>query len=129
MSEESGPAEPPERALARDWITIWQSELAGLAADREAQETWQKLLALWGEAAWAVLGAAAGAPPQAREHPDGSTGTAQPPRTAPAAAAPDARDGEIARLGARLDALEQRLAELERRPSRAARARGGKRRT
>jgi len=81
MSEESGPAEPPERALARDWITIWQSELAGLAADREAQETWQKLLALWGEAAWAVLGAAAGAPPQAREHPDGSTGTAQPPRT------------------------------------------------
>ena len=37
--------------LARDWITLWQSELAALAADREAQETWQALVALWAGAA------------------------------------------------------------------------------
>ena len=34
-------------ALARDWITLWQSELAALAVDREAQETWHVLLSLW----------------------------------------------------------------------------------
>ena len=26
--------------LAEDWITLWQSEIAGLASDREAAEAW-----------------------------------------------------------------------------------------
>ena len=29
------------RALARDWITLWQSELTAMAADREMREGWQ----------------------------------------------------------------------------------------
>ena len=41
----------PAEAGAADWITLWQSELAALAADREAQETWQAMLALWAGAA------------------------------------------------------------------------------
>jgi len=39
---------PDLRALARDWITLWQSELAATAADRELAEGWQQLAALWG---------------------------------------------------------------------------------
>ena len=41
--------------LARDWITLWQSELAAMATDREAQETFQALLAVWAGAAAAML--------------------------------------------------------------------------
>ena len=26
--------------LAEDWISLWQSEIAGLASDREAAESW-----------------------------------------------------------------------------------------
>src|ERR1700723_2618756 len=59
---ESGPKPalevPSFDALARDWITLWQSELAAIAADREAQESWQAILALWGGAAGAMLAAA-----------------------------------------------------------------------
>jgi hypothetical protein len=51
--------EPPDLdALARDWITLWQSELTAIAADREAQESWQAILALWAGAAGAMLAAA-----------------------------------------------------------------------
>jgi hypothetical protein len=54
---ESGP--PPDlAALARDWVTLWQSELAAIAADREAQESWQAIVALWAGAAGAMLTAA-----------------------------------------------------------------------
>src|SRR5271156_4264705 len=43
------------QAIARDWITLWQSELTAAAADRELQETWQTLAALWAGAAGAML--------------------------------------------------------------------------
>ena len=109
---------PDLRKLAQDWITLWQSELAGLAADREAQET------LAGDAG-AVgrrgrrhaagrcratrLGHTSRYPPHAqpspsrgegasRERADRRAGAAAPPGTAPAAAAPDPRDAEIDRL-------------------------------
>lgn len=29
--------------LAEDWITLWQSEIAALAADREAAEAWSEI--------------------------------------------------------------------------------------
>ncbi len=45
------PAGEDLQGLARDWITLWQSELAALAVDREAQETWHVLLSLWAGAA------------------------------------------------------------------------------
>ncbi|WP_245761892.1 hypothetical protein [Falsiroseomonas stagni] len=56
--------------LAEDWITLWQTEIAGLAADREVAEGMAGMAA-----AWAALGAAwlraATAPPFARTPPGG----------------------------------------------------------
>ena len=89
--------------LAHDWITICRSELAALATDREAQETWRTLLTLWAGAAKAMLAAM---PRGVRERANGRAGAA--------AAAPDARDAEIDWLGGRLAELERRLDELER---------------
>ena len=105
-----GPGEADLRQLARDWITIWQSELASLAADREAEETWRVLLQLWTDAAQLMLAALPG------QH-DGTarrTGTHDAARTTAADAAPDERDAEIARLSRRVHELESRLADLER---------------
>src|SRR5271170_1790931 len=112
---ESGP--PPDlAALARDWVTLWQSELAAIAADREAQESWQAIVALWAGAAGALLtaaprswppyggpsdagsahaGSATGQPAAqaaAREPADGRAGAAAPSGAAAAAAASDPRD-------------------------------------
>ena len=117
--------------LAEDWITLWQSEIAALAADREAAEAWSAATS-----AWAALGAAwlraAAAPPFGRSPtpwPPVRTvddGAAPSPRPAPAADAPDAgggardaRDGGVdadAALRGRLAELERRLADLEGRP-------------
>ena len=114
--------------LARDWITICRSELAALAADQEAQETWRMLLALWAGAAKSLLAAL---PNGARDRADGRAGAPDAPRPTAAAATPDARDAEIERLAGRLAELERRLDELERvgrdgrRPRRKAAKRGG----
>jgi hypothetical protein len=123
--------------LAEDWITLWQSEIAGLAADREAAEGMAGLAA-----AWAALGAAwlraASAPPFGRAPPCGPDplaafrgaapawpwaardGAAPPAGPAAAAAASDAGrqpgDGGDRQRGADADAgLRDRLAGLERR--------------
>ena len=115
MRDGEPPVDPPLvelHELARDWITLWQSELAALAADREAQETWQTLMALWAGAAGAMLQAL----PRAGH--DGSARPAHAPRSPTTAAAPDPRDAEIERLARRIAELEQRLAELERAGSR-----------
>jgi len=97
MAEQDRAAEM--QALARDWITLVQSELAAIAADREAQETWRALLGLWAGAATLMVNAVPKAP--GRDGPP-----AGPP---PAAAAPDPRDAEIRRLAERLAELERRL--------------------
>jgi hypothetical protein len=120
-----GPAPDPPAAglaaLAQDWITVWQSELTAAAADRELQETWQRLAAIWAGVAGAMLqglprGPFDGSPSDRTTA--GHAGSAAPARTAPAAAAPDPRDAEIDRLGDRIAELERRLAELERRSGR-----------
>jgi len=97
--------------LASDWITICRSELAALAADQEAQETWRALLALWVGAAESLLAAV---PQSARDRAGRRAGAADAARAAAAAAAPDARDAEIERLTGRLAELERQLDELER---------------
>jgi hypothetical protein len=124
MAEGEGSAEPPIEtelaALARDWMTLWQSELAALAADRETQEAWQKLISLWAGAARVF----AAPVPDGAGRRDAAHAAAAAARSAPAAPTPDARDAEIERLRGRVDALERRLAALEQRP-RSGRARRG----
>ncbi|HKM64943.1 MAG TPA: hypothetical protein VJY39_20890 [Acidisphaera sp.] len=94
-------------ALARDWIALVESELAGWMTDREAQETWTALLALWTRGVEAALRGAGDA---------GAGGGAA--RPAAGGAAPDAGDAERLELARRLAALEARIAELERKPRR-----------
>lgn len=90
--------------LAEDWVTIWRSELAAMATDREAAEHLQVALAGW-LAASAVMraferdGFADAAGSRAR-----TDAAARPP------AAPAASDA-----GDTIAALERRVAELERR--------------
>lgn len=94
MTTEPG-APPDPAALLRDWMTLVQTELAGLAGDREALETWQAVAALWANAARLV------------PH--------DPPWPAPVVAASGV--GQFAErdaLLARIDALERRIADLER---------------
>jgi hypothetical protein len=119
MTEGAGGTPPPEHAArpgmagatARemlDWITIWQSELASLATDRELQEGWARMIDLWAEAA----SRAARLMPGLADASPGSTGPEPAPRPAPAMAAPDARDAAIQRLADRVEELERRLRAL-----------------
>lgn len=91
---------------AADWITIWQSEWAALATDREVQEGWQRAADAWAAAAAACikLAGADAAPGCARPEP--------PPRPPAAADASAARDADMSALLARVDELERRLADL-----------------
>lgn len=102
-----GPGTAPHagsHAVARDWITIWHSELAALALDRDMREGWLRLLDLWARTAELTLRALPGLDAA------GSAGAVAPPGAAPAMAASDPRDAAIRELEQRLAALEQRLA-------------------
>ncbi|MEO3472586.1 hypothetical protein AAFN86_12010 [Roseomonas sp. CAU 1739] len=105
--------EPPEDldSLAEDWIALWQSEIAGLAADPELAEQW---------AAWAALGAAwmRAATAMAPRYQPGAHDRAAAPPWAPAPAAPSGAGGHAGHGGGdkpARDAMAERLAELERR--------------
>lgn len=92
-------------ALLEDWITVWQSEMAGLVLDREVQEAALRLIDGW--AAQARVVAALAGP--AFDAAGGYAGAASSAGAAAADAA-DGRDAVIAGLLARVAELERRLA-------------------
>ena len=91
-------------SFLHDWITVWHSELTALAADRELHEAAQQ-----GVDAWARQAYAAASLLTAALDPAGRPGPDAPPRSPPAAAAPDGRDAELRRLHDRIAELERRL--------------------
>ena len=103
---------PPDNgALLADWITIWQSEWAAAAVDREVQEAWLQMAVQAGMAQAGMAQAGAVPPPQAPA--DAAPGPARPvpPARSPAVdVAPDARDAAIAGLLDRVAELERRAA-------------------
>ena len=107
-------SQPPVRervaGLLEDWATIWESELAALAVDREAHEWTQRMVRGWVAQARAMLAAGA----SGLDAAGGPAGAAATPGAAPAAAAPDGRDAWVGELLDRVAALERRLAGLER---------------
>jgi hypothetical protein len=112
MSDGHGnPPAPDPRAVALDWITIWQSELSALAYDHELQELWLSLVKHWAHVAEQ---AARALPMSAHDRAPGRTGPIPSARSAAAMAASDPRDAAIERLAERVAELERRLAIGER---------------
>ena len=95
-------------AMLEDWITIWQSEMAGLILDREMQETALRLVDGWAAQARAAARLIAPALDAARRHAGSAASTGAAP-----AAAPDGRDAVIAQLLDRVAELERRLSRLD----------------
>jgi len=94
--------------VARDWITIWQSEMKAAATDRELLEGFRTLVDQWAQAAQAAASLLPGAHDAAR----GCAGAGAAAGAAAAAAAPDARDAAIERLAERVAELERLVARL-----------------
>jgi hypothetical protein len=93
--------------LAEDWVTLWQSELTAMAADRELRESWAAFAALWASTTHTALA-------QLRDGAHRSAHPAQPPRPAAPAVAPVPGVDEIEHLNRRIAELERRLAALDR---------------
>ncbi len=103
--------------MARDWITIWHSELNAMGGDIEAREAWSRCVGMW--AGMAQAAAAFIPTPPARDeranstHGAHRTGAVEPARAAAAAAASGGRDDAFERLARRVEELERRLAQFE----------------
>ncbi len=97
--------QPGQPELWADWITIWQSEMAALAADREVQEALQRAADLWALQAMSARSLRRSAPddPARRASPDAPARTPSPPD------APGGRDAVLEGLLARIAELERRL--------------------
>ncbi|HET6609134.1 MAG TPA: hypothetical protein VFG62_20845 [Rhodopila sp.] len=110
------PASRSEADLARDWITLWQSELNAFASDPETLRSWRSTIQAWsGFAAWILQMMPKISP---KPFDDVQTQCPTPKRQegpAPAAAPPDPRDNEIVRLSEHIAQLERRMVNLERR--------------
>jgi hypothetical protein len=104
------------KAVARDWITIWQSELTASATDPELIEGFIRMVDQWARAAQAsaalLPGPADAAGGRADGRADGRSWAWPPAGAAAAAAAPDARDAAIERLAERVAELERIIAGL-----------------
>lgn len=95
-----------DEELAKNLLTIWQSELTAMATDRELQEHWVTMVGLWAQTANAAITAFS------HESAPGSPIPPQPPRASPSHAASGDRLDEINELTSRVRDLERRLAEL-----------------
>jgi hypothetical protein len=102
--------DPTFDALAKRYLDLWQGQLSALSGDRQLTETLARLLASANAGVASAFDTARRANEQARSGARTAGGAA--------AAAAASADGtaELERLRARIDALEQRVAELERRP-------------
>jgi hypothetical protein len=101
--------------LAKRYLDVWESQLAGMAADSELAAQLGRLFAATNSALLAGLKAplaAAGAFDAAQQ--SGSTAAAGSAGSAPPAAAPGHGRVDLGELADRLAALERRLAGLER---------------
>ncbi len=146
MENDSGPeprigpaAETDFHALAEDWIAIWQSEITAYLTDPETQQVWASIMAVWGEAAQAMIRAMPAAPgftpgfgaafgqgfaPGARPAPSRAKSSAphdrrqkpKPSESAGTDAAPRAAPSAAAPVARddEVSRLAQRVAELER---------------
>jgi hypothetical protein len=104
--EQIGPIDPA--ALWSDWMTIWQSEFAAMAQDREIAESLAATTQLWSTLAAATLAARVpGAGTQ--EEADAESARTGTTTGTPAAAAAPGAGGDV------VVELERRIAELERR--------------
>jgi hypothetical protein len=123
---------PGHERRGEEWLTLWRSELAAMAVDRELAESWAAMTGLWAQTVQDAMAKAARA--ATHYEPRGGTGADAPAGPAPAAAAPDPRLDEIEQLNRRVAELEQRLAAIgpgpakqkpaqPRRPARPARSR------
>jgi hypothetical protein len=90
--------------LARRYLDLWQSQLAGLAADQGLTEQIARLFAAANAQVASAIQAAQGA---------SHASTSSPPGTASAAAPSGHGADDVGELRKRLAALEERLRELE----------------
>jgi hypothetical protein len=108
-----GPPQPGSpQAIAADWVTIWQSELAALATDREMQDAWTRLVARWAQLAQAAVRLLPQGVAGSADGSAGRAGPAAPARPKAPVAAPDARDAALQHLADRVEELERRLRAL-----------------
>ena len=123
MSDTSQPDPQALQRLAQDWQTIWQTEFAGLAKDRETVEVLAVQAHLW-QAFGKMMSEAAHAGRPTANAADSAVddGAVAAQGAAPADAASGAEPDETERLRLRVAELERRLAELDR-PAPAKRAR------
>ena len=115
---------PDYDALAKRYLDLWQSQLSALSSDRQLTETMARLLATTNASMAAAFETARRAHAEVRNAAGGTTsssGGSAAAAGAPAAAAASA-DGaaDLGQLRARIDALEQRVTQLESRRRRTA---------
>ena len=117
---EPAPESPDYEALARQYLDLWQDQFAAMAADPGTVETLSKMTAAWREAMFSFLqGTGTAAPfgdfsaiPGIKGASDDANRVTRDTNDA-IAAGPQAPDGASGRSDADVDALVQRIADLE----------------
>ena len=115
---QSDPAEGDPGELARQFLDLWQDQLTAMAGDQELAELTRRWATVWPKMNLSALAESTGAKDlggafdAGRGSRDGSKESGSQ-RPAPATAASDDRDVDLAQLTERIEALEERIAALE----------------